>query len=108
MQSAEASMRTFRLTNDASNTFKGAHECIIKGERFYRVENGWSPVGENRTSRIYSNDRIEKGNKTQIGEIRERHGQKWKKISENNWVIVPESNANKPGKEKINFLYRNK
>jgi len=89
-------MNTFRLTNNSNN----AVECIIKGERFYGVENGWSPVGENMTSLICSNDKIEKGNKAAIGEIREKNGLKWKKVSENNWAIVSESRANKSEKEK--------
>ena len=87
-------MRTFRLINDESNRFKGAHECIIKGVRFYRVENGWCPV-ENlampHTALICSGNLIEKSNKAQIGEVRKSQGQRWKKVSDDKWVIVIES-----------------
>ena len=93
-------MRTFRFNNNGSNAAKGAYECVIKGTRFYRVENGWSPVGENRTSLICSNDKIEKGNKAQIGEVREKNGLKWKKMSEDKWVIVTEAKANQSENEK--------
>ena len=49
------------------------------------------PAVENTVSLICSGDILEKDKKAQIGEVRERQGQKWKKVSDDKWVIVIES-----------------
>ena len=71
-------------------------DIIIKGQPFYRVENGYIPKTGYESVGIFEymkqvNADLEKGNKAQIGEIRERQGQKWKKVSEDKWALVTES-----------------
>ena len=53
-------------------------EYIIKGTRFYRVENGYVPVeGVNTSILLIPNDILEKGGKRAvIGEVRERKVQR--------------------------------
>ena len=75
-------------------------DIIIKGQPFYRVENGYIPKTDHESIGIFEyakqlNDDLEKGRRAEIGEIRERQGRKYKKVSDDKWAIVSESDKKK-------------